>query len=292
MLSSFEKESDEREERERRVRERCWDPLIRKRDSERGIRGSFEREREREREYMLLVEREGGLKETEKRERGWNTWREREMLCSFERERREGTSEREMLGSFDKKETVREGSEAPLREREREREYMLLVEREGGLKETEKKRERLEYWEREKCYAPLRERGRGRERVRERCWDPLIRKRDSERGIRGSFEREREREREYMLLVEREGGLKETEKKREAGILGEREKCYAPLRERGRGRERVRERCWDPLIRKRDSERGIRGSFEREREREREYMLLVSFEKDREIIGSFERKWR
>ena len=42
----------------------------------------------------------------------------------------------------------------------------------------------------------------------------------------------------------------EREKERDARILGEREICYAPLRERGRwrGRERVREGCWDPLI--------------------------------------------
>ncbi|KAI5245374.1 Unconventional Myosin-Ie [Manis pentadactyla] len=65
-------------------------------------------------------------------------------------------------------------------------------------------------------------------------------KRDSERGIRVSFESERERE-EYMLLEKR----------------------------------------------KRDSERGIRVSFESER-REREYMLLEKRRRQREMLFSFE----
>ncbi|KAI5127594.1 Clip-Associating Protein 1, partial [Manis pentadactyla] len=168
------------------------------------------------------------------------------------RARTEREKKREMLEYLEReteRETVREVSEAPLRERDGEREYMLL---ESG----EIQRDIEIYRDME---------------MRE----------DRERGIIGSIEREREKYRRYAPWREKreDGRLCEREKRedRQRGIIGsierEREKYrrYAPWRESERERERE---IYRDMEMRENRERGIIGSIERERERNIDDMLL------------------
>ncbi|KAI5138066.1 Synaptonemal Complex Protein 1 [Manis pentadactyla] len=210
-----------------------------------------------------------------------NSWREREMQCSFEREK--GTErEREMLGSFDRKQRdTKEGGMIGSFEERREI-YDKLFDRKRKKRKRDSERgirgsleiERV----RERIYAP-RERGK-REMLGSCERESSFEERNSwrEREMQCSFEREKGTEREREMLGSYDRKQRDT---KEGGMIGsfeERREIYDKLYNRKRKK------------RKRDSERGIRGSLEIERREiyDKLFERKRKKETEREKLGSFD----